>query len=55
MILKSIDGFEVIHQWASRHHERNDGSGYPFGLKETELCFESKLLACLDMYQALTR
>ena len=53
MILKSIDGFEMIHKWASTHHERNDGSGYPFGLKENELCFESKLLSCLDMYQAL--
>lgn len=53
MILKSIEGFEQIHQWASRHHERNDGSGYPFGMKEDKLCFESKLLACLDMYQAL--
>lgn len=53
MILKSIDGFEQVHQWASRHHERNDGSGYPFGMKEDALCFESKMLACLDMYQAL--
>lgn len=54
MILKSIDGFEMVHQWASRHHERSNGSGYPFSMKENELCFESKLLACLDMYQALT-
>lgn len=53
MILKSIDGFDLIHKWASTHHERNDGSGYPFGMKADELCYESKLLACLDMYQAL--
>jgi HD-GYP domain-containing protein (c-di-GMP phosphodiesterase class II) len=38
---------------ASSHHERNDGSGYPFGMKEKELSFESKILAALDMYQAL--
>jgi HD-GYP domain-containing protein (c-di-GMP phosphodiesterase class II) len=53
MILKAIDGFEQIHEWASSHHERNDGSGYPFGMKEKELSFESKILAALDMYQAL--
>lgn len=53
MILKAIDGFEQIHEWASAHHERNDGSGYPFGMKENELSFESKILAALDMYQAL--
>jgi len=52
-ILKSITGFEKVCQWASRHHERIDGSGYPFGITKEELCFESKLLACLDVYQAL--
>ncbi|MFT5835362.1 MAG: HD-GYP domain-containing protein (c-di-GMP phosphodiesterase class II) [Sulfurimonas sp.] len=52
-ILKSIDGFEQIQEWASAHHERHDGSGYPFGTKGANLSFESKILACLDMYQAL--
>jgi len=52
-ILGSIDGFEQIHRWASAHHERNDGSGYPFGLKGDELSHEAKILSCLDMYQAL--
>lgn len=52
-ILGSIDGFDKIDQWASTHHERHDGSGYPFGLKGDELSLESKLLSCLDMYQAL--
>ena len=52
-ILGSIDGFDKINQWASEHHERNDGSGYPFGLKGDELSLESKILSCLDMYQAL--
>lgn len=53
-ILKNISGFEDIHKWASFHHERLDGSGYPFGLTEKELSFEAKVLASLDMYQALT-
>ncbi|WP_294965642.1 HD domain-containing phosphohydrolase [Sulfurimonas sp.] len=52
-ILNSIDGFEQIQEWASAHHERHDGSGYPFGTKGVNFSFESKILACLDMYQAL--
>lgn len=52
-ILKSISGFEEISHWASRHHERLDGSGYPFGLEKSNLSFESRLMSCLDVYQAL--
>lgn len=52
--LDKIKRFEDITQWASNHHEKLDGTGYPYGLKETELDFNSRLLACLDIYQALT-
>lgn len=53
-MLCNIDGFNEIDKWAFSHHEKLDGSGYPFGLSENELCFESRLMACLDIYQALT-
>jgi HD-GYP domain-containing protein (c-di-GMP phosphodiesterase class II) len=53
-LLKSIDGLEKISVWASNHHEKLDGSGYYFGKKADELDFNSRLLACLDIYQALT-
>jgi HD-GYP domain-containing protein (c-di-GMP phosphodiesterase class II) len=53
-LLKDIDGFEHICAWASNHHEKLDGSGYHFGKKGEELDFNSRLLACLDIYQALT-
>ena len=52
-ILSSINGIEDIVRWASRHHERLDGSGYPNGLKEEDLSLEDKLLAHIDIYQAL--
>ncbi len=52
-ILKNIKDFDDIHRWASNHHERLDGTGYPKGLKEDELSFEDKLLAEIDIYQAL--
>ncbi|MBK8397963.1 MAG: HD-GYP domain-containing protein [Leptospiraceae bacterium] len=36
------------------HHERIDGSGYPLGLKGTEISLEGKIIAIADVYDALT-
>ncbi|RKD27138.1 HD domain-containing protein [Caminicella sporogenes DSM 14501] len=52
--LRQIEGFREITEWASNHHEKLNGSGYPYGLTEKELDFNSRLMACLDVYQALT-
>jgi len=51
--LQEIIGFEEITNWAANHHEKLDGSGYPKGLLAKDLDFNSRLLACLDIYQAL--
>jgi HD-GYP domain-containing protein (c-di-GMP phosphodiesterase class II) len=53
-LLEDIKGFEQIRDWASNHHEKLDGSGYPFGKKAAELDFNSRLIACLDIYQAVS-
>ncbi|MDL2229211.1 HD domain-containing protein [Treponema sp. OttesenSCG-928-L16] len=53
-VIESVQGFEDIAEWASNHHEKLDGTGYPFGLRAEALCFESRLIGCLDIYQALT-
>jgi HD-GYP domain-containing protein (c-di-GMP phosphodiesterase class II) len=53
-MLETIAGLEDVTEWASNHHEKLDGSGYPYGLSEKDLCFESRLMACIDIYQALT-
>jgi len=52
--LQEIKGFEDIVEWASNHHEKLNGEGYPFGKLKNELDFNSRLMACLDIYQALT-
>ncbi|MCR5462153.1 MAG: HD domain-containing protein [bacterium] len=52
-ILSNIKEIDDIITWTSRHHERLDGSGYPLGLIANELSFEDRLLAVLDVYQAL--
>lgn len=35
------------------HHERVDGSGYPFGLTRDEIPLEARLFAVVDVYDAL--
>lgn len=36
-----------------QHHERNDGSGYPDGLKKEQICDFARILAILDSYDAM--
>lgn len=52
-ILHEIKGFSDITEWAAYHHEKLDGSGYPFGKTGKELGKNQRLMACLDIYQAL--
>lgn len=53
-VLSQIEGISDIVQWASNHHEKLNGSGYPRGLDAESLSFEDCLMACIDIYQALT-
>lgn len=46
--------FKHITKWASQHHECLNGKGYPRGIKADELCFESRMLAVIDIFEALT-
>lgn len=36
------------------HHEKLDGSGYPLGLKQSEIPLQSQIMAISDIYDALT-
>lgn len=38
----------------SEHHERKDGSGYPYGIKGSELTLYGRILAVADIYDAVT-
>ncbi|MDR0136253.1 HD-GYP domain-containing protein [Metabacillus idriensis] len=56
-----IDGAEILkHQKEVseiilQHHEKLDGSGYPFGLKSEEILLESKIVTVSDTYDAMTQ
>lgn len=39
---------------AYHHHEKWDGTGYPFGLKEQEIPLSARIVALADVYDALT-
>ena len=54
VVLEQIKGFEEITNWAANHHEKLNGMGYPYGLTAKDLDFNSRLMGCLDIYEALT-
>ncbi len=43
-----------IPRIACMHHEREDGSGYPFGLKSSDIHILAKIMSITDIYDALT-
>ncbi len=43
-----------VPEFASSHHEKLDGSGYPRGLSEKELSLQSRIMAIADVFEALT-
>lgn len=47
--------FSKIGQWAANHHERLDGSGYPYHLKGDQLDTESRIISIADIFQALSQ
>jgi len=59
-VYKSARLLENLNQWngarkiVMQHHERIDGSGYPLGIKENDICEGAKLLAILDTFDAIT-
>ena len=54
LILSEVNDFEDIRDWAAFHHEKLNGKGYPFGKTADELNEQERMMACVDIYQALT-
>lgn len=52
-ILGSLPALHTVRQWGAFHHERLDGSGYPFHLKERDLPLGSQVMAVADVFTAV--
>ena len=53
LLLKDIEGFEDISQWAALHHEKLNGFGYPFRLKKDQIPMGARILALADTFSAV--
>jgi len=53
-ILENINEFSEIATLALHHHENYDGSGYPLGLRESEIPIESQIIQVADALDAMT-
>lgn len=54
LILMDVEGFDRIANWAGFHHEKLDGSGYPFRFGAEYLDTGSRIMAIADIYSAIT-
>ncbi|KJU85577.1 domain HDIG-containing protein [Candidatus Magnetobacterium bavaricum] len=53
-ILGAVKNMETINAWASFHHERIDGAGYPFHLLGKDIPIGSRIMAVSDVFTAVT-
>lgn len=52
-ILRDIDSPWPIARIILQHHERLDGSGYPYGLEAADILLEARILAVADVVEAM--
>ncbi len=53
-ILEGIEFPWPVADMVLQHHERLDGSGYPNGLKGSEIVFEAQIIAVADVVEAIS-
>ncbi len=53
LVINSIGGLKQIAEWGAYHHERLDGSGYPFHCTATELSTGARIMMVADIFTAL--
>ncbi len=54
-ILEGAGVLENVASWAAQHHEKLNGTGYPFRLLAGQIPIESRIIGVADIYQALAQ
>jgi putative nucleotidyltransferase with HDIG domain len=54
VLLEKYSCAQAISDAVLFHHERNDGSGYPFGLRGEEIPLSAKIVSIADCFDAMT-
>ncbi|MGE4276166.1 MAG: HD-GYP domain-containing protein [Lawsonibacter sp.] len=52
-LLDGIAGLDDLKRWAAYHHERLNGTGYPFHIGEANLGLGARIMAVADVFSAL--
>jgi len=52
--LDSFENINILRNIAEYHHEAVNGTGYPHGLKGSEIPLEARIVAVADVFDALT-
>ncbi len=54
LLLSRVGGFNEIRGWAALHHEKLNGNGYPYHLRQGEIPFGAQIMAVADVFSAIT-
>ena len=54
LLLSHVSGFNLIREWAALHHEKLNGKGYPYHMRDGEIPFGAQIMAVADVFSAIT-
>lgn len=54
LLAECEDISKIIKLWILQHHERLDGSGYPYAYQGRNVCYHAQIIAVADIYDAMT-
>jgi HD-GYP domain-containing protein (c-di-GMP phosphodiesterase class II) len=53
-MLEGVAGLEAVRQTILEHHENFDGSGYPQGLRGTDISLPARILSVAEYFDSVT-
>lgn len=53
-LLQNMEQWKTAREIVLQHHEAANGTGYPYGLRDNDICDGAKILSIADTFEALT-